>query len=51
LAGAVFHPDHARAMTRAGVRLQVYGSDRQWMTAGAKAARALTDELAAESAS
>ncbi|MBO0679055.1 hypothetical protein JRC04_16440 [Mycolicibacterium sp. S2-37] len=48
LAGAVFHPDHARAMTRAGVRLQVYGSDRQWMTAGAKAARALTDELTAE---
>ncbi|MCK0173821.1 HpcH/HpaI aldolase/citrate lyase family protein [Mycolicibacterium sp. F2034L] len=48
LAGAVFTPEHARAMTRAGVRLQVYGSDRQWMTAGAKAARALTDELSAE---
>lgn len=48
LAGAVFTPDHARAMTRAGVRLQVYGSDGQWLTAGAKAARKLTDELSAE---
>lgn len=48
LAGAVFTPDHARAMTRAGVRLQVYGSDGQWLAAGAKAARALTDELTAE---
>jgi 4-hydroxy-2-oxoheptanedioate aldolase len=48
LAGAVFTPEHARAMTRAGVRLQVYGSDGQWLAAGAKAARALTDELAAE---
>lgn len=48
LAGAVFTPDHARAMTRAGVRLQVYGSDGQWLAAGAKAARTLTDELTAE---
>ncbi|WP_167759308.1 HpcH/HpaI aldolase/citrate lyase family protein [Mycobacterium sp. PS03-16] len=48
LAGAVFTPDHARAMTRAGVRLQVYGSDGQWLAAGAKAARALTDELITE---
>jgi 4-hydroxy-2-oxoheptanedioate aldolase len=48
LAGAVFTPEHARTMTRAGVRLQVYGSDGQWLAAGAKAARALTDELAAE---
>ncbi|MET0700262.1 MAG: aldolase/citrate lyase family protein [Mycobacterium sp.] len=48
LAGAVFTPDHARAMTRAGVRLQVFGSDGQWLSAGAKAARALTDELTAE---
>lgn len=50
LAGAIFTPDHARAMTRAGVRLQVYGSDGQWLAAGARAARALTDELAAETA-
>ncbi|OFJ55549.1 HpcH/HpaI aldolase family protein [Mycolicibacterium grossiae] len=48
LSGAVFTPDHARAMTRAGVRLQVYGSDGQWLAAGAKAARTLTDELTAE---
>lgn len=48
LAGAVFSPEHARLMTRAGVRLQVYGSDGQWLAAGAKAARKLTDELAAE---
>jgi 4-hydroxy-2-oxoheptanedioate aldolase len=51
LAGAIFTPDHARLMTRAGVRLQVYGSDGQWLSAGAKAARALTDELAAEASS
>jgi 4-hydroxy-2-oxoheptanedioate aldolase len=48
LAGAVFTPDHARAMARCGVRLQVYGSDGQWLAAGAKAARTLTDELTAE---
>ena len=48
LAGAIFTPDHARLMTRAGVRLQVYGSDGQWLAAGAKAARTLTDELTAE---
>jgi 4-hydroxy-2-oxoheptanedioate aldolase len=48
LAGAVFTADHARAMARAGVRLQVYGSDGQWLAAGAKAARTLIDEITAE---
>ena len=48
LAGAVFTPEHASTMTHAGVRLQVYGSDGQWLAAGARAARALTDQLAAE---
>jgi 4-hydroxy-2-oxoheptanedioate aldolase len=51
LAGAVFTAEHAHAMTRAGVRLQVYGSDGQWLAAGAKAARTLTEDLAGEAKS
>lgn len=45
LAGAVFSPDHARAMAPAGMTLQVLGTDVGWLTAGAAGMVQLADEL------
>lgn len=45
LAGAVFSPDHARAMAKAGMTLQVLGTDLGWLAAGAAGLVRLADEL------
>lgn len=45
LAGAVFSPDHARAMTKAGMSLHVLGTDIGWLTAGANRLAELAAEL------
>lgn len=48
LAGAVFSTDHARTMAKAGMTMQVRGTDLQWLAANAASAAAFTAELAAE---
>ncbi|WP_072801610.1 HpcH/HpaI aldolase family protein [Rhodococcoides yunnanense] len=45
LAGAVFSPDHARGMAKAGMTLHVLGTDTGWLTAGAAGLAQLGSEL------
>lgn len=45
LAGAVFSPDHARGMAKAGMKLHVVGTDTGWLTAGAAGLAQLGAEL------
>ena len=45
LAGAVFSPDHARSMAKAGMSLHVLGTDIGWLTAGAASLTQLSAEL------
>jgi 4-hydroxy-2-oxoheptanedioate aldolase len=45
LAGAVFSPDHARSMAKAGMSVHVLGTDVGWLNAGAAGLAQLGEEL------